>query len=198
MKFVTPQDASTLAVDRRCAWTDLAWGVAHDLEQKLGPPSVGDHLPGLGELLGWGILSDDETVTGAIYTGFRPHPTSVMIMLSGRCSGTALSISSLALLLELPSRCFDRLTIRSLVSECPATRIADRGEVVLETRSDRAAQLAERVTNHLVSDAKLEISAVTAQTNLRVFVSTGKECIDRFIPSEETRDGLLALSDWES
>jgi hypothetical protein len=198
MKLVTPQVASVRAVDGHCAWFDLAWGVAHDLQRKLGPPSIGDHLPGLGELSGWGLMSDDQKMTGAIYTGFRPRPTSVMMMLSGRCSGTALSLASLALLLELPSGCFERFTIRSLISGVPAERMSDRGETVLESRSRRALQLAELLTTHLVGDSELAISHVTAANHPPLRVLTGDDCISRFTPGELPDPRAVTVSDWES
>ena len=184
------------AVEGRCAWIDLAWGVAYD-SKKLGPPNRGPPSRSRGTVrLGpsVGRWQDD----GCHLPGFLPKPTSVMVMLSGKCSKRSLSLSSLASLFDLPRGSFDRFTIRSLISEGPAQRLSDRGGAVLETRSPRALQLTERLTSHLVGESKLLISDVTAGDHAPLHVLVGEECISRFATAESNDPSSLTLVDWES
>ena len=77
MKLVDAHAASSLAVERKHAWLQLAWGHATGLEDRLGPAIVDDYLPGLGMLPPWGVVDEDRGITGSIMTGYYPKPPGV-------------------------------------------------------------------------------------------------------------------------
>ncbi len=200
MNFVTPVAASMRAIEERRAWIEAASGVAHGLDKRLGPPDVGDHLPGLGELSGWGIslATPDRNVTGAIFTGFLPRPESVLVKLSASCSGDRMTLTSLEALSALPAKCFDRLTVLSLVSGGVATRVMDRGELVCETRSAPAAALCRRLVEHLVSNASVAEELANAQHRPTLYVLPEFGHVSRPTFGDDPKTpGWQAVRDWE-
>src|SRR5262245_56252727 len=95
--------ASELSHARKAGWLQLAWGQSSRLESLLGSPVVGHLLPGLGEIAGWGLVDEDRNISGAIYAGFHPNPTSVVFLLSARVvENDKLSLDPLETLAQLP------------------------------------------------------------------------------------------------
>lgn len=201
MKFVEPATASARAVARRDAWIELAGGTARGLEQRLGPADISDHLPGLGEIAGWGLCGGEHNeITGAIYTGFVPSPNSVSIMLSAKCHGDRLGLASLVALLDLPACCMDRFTVRSLArGSAPVMRVFDRSELVFETRSARARKLCVNLVEHLVAGAIVTSSEGPPESlfPLKVIVNE-HDGVTSFTDNGVSLEfGWIAVSDWE-
>lgn len=201
MNIVKPAIASAQAIKEESAWIELAWATASGLERWLGEPDIGDHLPGLGEIAGWGLSGDAraEGITGAIYTGFYPNSDNVSLNVSATCIGDKLAMSSLVALLDLPVGCLSRLTIRTLVSSGTVMRVFDRSELVLETRSARAVALGQQLVKSLVNGAVITVSEGIAQEGCPLHViMNDRQGVSRVrMGKDQAGPGWLTISDWE-
>lgn len=173
--FMKPSQSSARALETRSAWLELAGGTGSALERWFGEPVLDEHLPGLGEIAGWGFVDESvrPVVSGALYTGFLPEPTSVSLMLTVTCVSDTLDTSSLATLLGLPRGFLQRLAIRSLISGRPAIRVVDRGKLVGETGSEEAAILFQRLVSHLVIGGQPTAAEVEAEARPTLRVRLG-------------------------
>lgn len=200
MRLSTIDTASISARETGCRWLEQVYGRARSLETQLGAGEVGDFLPGLGELRGWGLI-DEGIVSGAILTGFAPAPESVSILLTAQRAGNLLRISSLAGLSSLPAGCLDEIGIRSLLSSGPCRQVLDRGKVILETRSVEAAALCRELAQHLVRGPVIEEAAGTVEPRAELLVA----CDERGVvtdfamgPMSPAKSQWVAIADWGS
>jgi hypothetical protein len=203
MMIVDLREASKFSQQTRRAWLPIAYGHRSPaMDERLGRPVVGHHLPGLGELAGWGLVDKDRGFSGGIYTGFFPDPTSVEFLLSARVvHGDRMSLESLDRLAELPAGILENLQIRSLLSRGPATRIQDRSRFVVDTLSRRALTICEELLAHLVSGSAVQVTRVDACNHPSVLVAVED---DRVIDLREIdkskasgEPGWIEVVDWD-
>jgi len=136
MRLVDPEIASEFSIRTQSAWLQVGWGRATALPRFLGAPVVRDHLPGLGELSGWGILDEQYGLSGAVFTGFYPNPNMVVFMLScDLLQSGLLSSFALDVLMDLPARMLNDFSLLSLVSGGAVIEVRDREHSVLQTKS---------------------------------------------------------------
>jgi hypothetical protein len=187
----------------------IAWGTGVGLEERLGPATRGHHLPGLGEIAGWGVVADEEATSGMILTEFHTDPTSVVFWLSARTVGQGrLELSSVNLLTSLPQHLLGSFSMMSFVSDALATRIADRGQVAVETISNNASLVCERLITHLVAESVVQRTQVHTGVRRAVWI-TSENCrvtayreVDRSLaapanPSNDLRTVWQRIIDWE-
>lgn len=175
MKLVRIEGASRIADETSARWLEQCHGSGVNLEKRFGPAESGEFLPGLGDLVGWGLQGEADGImlSGAILTGFIPQPKSVSVLLTACATGDRLSLSSLEGLLDLPEGSLETFTLRSWVGNRRVWRVSNQGKTVIETTSRRAAVLCERLVTHLVRDPAVACSEIMSlETPPRLFVRT--------------------------
>ena len=198
MTLIPASKANELARANDAAWIELASARGAHLERALGRGELGEHLPGLGEIVAWGIVdaSDLGEVTGAICTGFLPDPESVSVLLSARRDGSTLSLASLDPLLRLPRSVFSRFALRSFVTEGVASRLTHDDALVLETRSKAALDLAQRLLEHLVGRRGV-VASVQVHERPPFYVDRNTDSlVHRHTERPQESDHWQVVEDW--
>jgi hypothetical protein len=200
VRLVQPAVAGRLlAAERKYGGFEIAGGQQDALESFLGPADRDDHMPGLGELAGWGVIDDERGFLGCIYTEFPPWPDQVSFMFSVRCKGDRLALDVLRLLLELPKGCLRTFSVTSLASGGVGLRAVDRGKLTFETRSKRAMDLYLDLTNHLVTNSAVTVSPepLAVRDPLFVRVHPGDWLSSFHQNNQPPPTGHVHITDWE-
>jgi hypothetical protein len=202
MIVVDPHEASDFSKQTRNAWVSIAYGHRSPiLEEQLGRPIVGDHLPGLGELAGWGLVDRESGFSGAIYTGFYPNPTMVDFLLSARVSGgDRMSLEPLDRLAQLPAGILEDLHILSLTGRGPAIQIRDRAKPVLDTLSRAAQTRSQKLVRHLVAGSVVTTARVDTCSHPAILVTVEGDRVTghREHRSTTSREpGWVEIIDWD-
>lgn len=158
MKAVAMPLALDHAREERTQWVELVTGTAGSSLAAFGPGTVGDYLPGLGDLTGWGLAYElgGRTVHGGVLTGYWSDPAAVTVWGPLLVRGGQLSVETLEPLLLLPIGCLSTV-VEVLSVVAPGMRgfglFLEEGQPVFQSACVAAVAMAARVIRHLTGRA---------------------------------------------